>query len=531
MDIRPRADLWRTLAPDSASLVSGFTMAPAPYQKNRMKPLLVLFVFTLASMPAPAQDQGKKTDKTSTNQTDAKKTDDASKTKEKDKPATPDKTANLQGTVKGAACSTPPCGTATLTLSDNPTEQRVSPIDMDGKYQFAAVPAKKYRLRIEVAGFVVLSDSIDLSAGGDLRHDVAPAPLGDCDVMPDTSWTNRLGALAFLIIYLSSILITRWFKIAKPSHNFLLAQIAAVRTRFITEVVPNPTPEQTKNIENLVEQLKLVEAKYTGPFRWVQFLFWSQSAENADWVTIHEIERELTAYLAPEELVHTRLIVASAKLRSLSPAAAKALADQIDHELAASAPNSELRRRLLAEASNLINDDRDTNFTTLMDWQNKATWLILISCLLIIVMGHLGGNVILFLAGAAGGLVSRLMRAIQRQDVPIDYGASWTSLFLSPLYGAVSGWFGIALITLLSNPQIGLLGRVFTFVKWCGPLTVPTMAVAFILGFSERLFSAVADALEQQAAKTPAPAGAQAPKVPPPPLAPPPPPPPPGGQR
>ncbi|MEI9811223.1 MAG: hypothetical protein WDO18_00485 [Acidobacteriota bacterium] len=39
----------------------------------------------------------------------------------------------------------------------------------------------------------------------------------------------------------------------------------------------------------------------------------------------------------------------------------------------------------------------------------------------------------------------------------------WTTLFLSPIYGGLSGWFGIGLIVLLSSPNVGLLGPLFTW--------------------------------------------------------------------
>ena len=47
-------------------------------------------------------------------------------------------------------------------------------------------------------------------------------------------------------------------------------------------------------------------------------VYWSQSRENAAWVSVHEIERELSAYLSPDELVHTHLIVNGAKLKCIS---------------------------------------------------------------------------------------------------------------------------------------------------------------------------------------------------------------------
>jgi hypothetical protein len=94
------------------------------------------------------------------------------------------------------------------------------------------------------------------------------------------------------------------------------------------------------------------------------------------------------------------------------------------------------------------------------------------------------------------------MRALRREDLPLDYGASWTTLFLSPLFGALAAWFGIALITLATQPGVNLLGNAFRLVDWNTPTAPATLAVAFLLGFSERLFDAVVGAVERHAAGT-----------------------------
>ena len=91
------------------------------------------------------------------------------------------------------------------------------------------------------------------------------------------------------------------------------------------------------------------------------------------------------------------------------------------------------------------------------------------------------------------------MRALRRENLPLDYGASWTTLFLSPLFGALAAWFGIAMITLAAQPEVNLLGRAFQLVKWDDPSSPMTLAAAFLLGFSERWFDAVVGALDRHA--------------------------------
>ena len=80
-----------------------------------------------------------------------------------------------------------------------------------------------------------------------------------------------------------------------------------------------------------------------------------------------------------------------------------------------------------------------------MSWQNKSVWRIGCGLIFIVVLSAAVGQGPLLLAGAVGGLLSRLSRSLQRADVPTDYGASWTTLFLSPVVGAMAGWSGVLL--------------------------------------------------------------------------------------
>jgi hypothetical protein len=126
--------------------------------------------------------------------------------------------------------------------------------------------------------------------------------------------------------------------------------------------------------------------------------------------------------------------------------------------------------------------------------------LILAAVIIIAFLALAAGNAVLFLAGAAGGFLSRVMRALKREDLPLDYGASWTTLFLSPLFGALAGWFGVAVIELATSSNVKLLGEAFNIVDWYDPLGPATLGVAFMLGFSERFFDAVVGAVDRHAA-------------------------------
>jgi hypothetical protein len=202
-------------------------------------------------------------------------------------------------------------------------------------------------------------------------------------------------------------------------------------------------------------------------------LWWSRGVENAAWASIHETERQLVAFLAPAERVRVHLLEVQALLREVKSPPAIAIADGIRDSLgptkAGDANREQEQRALLARSLQFLNTDRDKTFAALMEWQNKASWLMLTAAIIILFLTVTVGNAELFLAGAAGGFLSRLARALKNDDIPLDYGASWTTLFLSPIFGALVGWFGIALIKLLTQPesaggcvqkgQLGLAGR------------------------------------------------------------------------
>ena len=90
-----------------------------------------------------------------------------------------------------------------------------------------------------------------------------------------------------------------------------------------------------------------------------------------------------------------------------------------------------------------------------------------------------------------------MTRELKRADVPSDYGASWSSLFLAPIAGAIMGWFGVAMVMLLTDPNVGVLGGPLKVISWDSNNVAATLAAAFLLGFSERLFDKIVAQLEK----------------------------------
>src|ERR1022692_4683347 len=203
---------------------------------------------------------------------------------------------------------------------------------------------------------------------------------------------------------------------------------------------------------------------------WYDFVFWSRGQEVAAWARIDEFERD-SAKLFKNALpmIRAKLQAVELELLDIDKSHAKALAGCIKDALEDPKQEEDGLRATLVEALTYLNEENDNNFSQLVGWQTKAVWLVGVGGTLICVLAFAVGNAVLFIAGATGGYLSRLARQLKRADVPTDYGASWTTLFLSPIVGALSGWFGILLIVLLADSKLAVLGAAFQQIEWCFP--------------------------------------------------------------
>jgi hypothetical protein len=348
----------------------------------------------------------------------------------------------------------------------------------DGRFAYATeVPPGTYDLSLAVKGYESENISgLTLEANQTKRQGFA--------LVKDVTRVHT-AVLWLPALFLLSIWMVRWNNIAKPSRLGVIAQIAALKGRF---------PAGSK----VPEVLATAELELDRKWSVLDWLFWSRGQEIASWNLIHKAELALLED-APPEKVNARLASAEQRLAEIDRAGAKSLADRIGGELKCDAAkiDDKARRQLLIEASSYVYDYGDTEFATLTSWQNKAFWLTLLGVALISAVGIAQGHVSLFVAGAVGGFLSRMTRELKRADVPSDYGASWSSLFLSPVAGAIMGWFGVALVMLLSDPNVGVLGGPLKVISWDSDNVAATMGAAFLLGFSERLFDKIVAQLEQ----------------------------------
>jgi hypothetical protein len=283
--------------------------------------------------------------------------------------------------------------------------------------------------------------------------------------------------LGCVLLFLASVWLVRWHNIARPNREFLRARIEIERVRF-----------QNADLDEL---LKAAE-EAIGRNSWFDFLFWTRGQEITGWARVHEFQRGSIQFL-PVDAIRARLQTISLDLDNARAAAIK-------DALAVQPANVEALRALLKESLTYLNDQTMKTFAQLVGWQTKAVWLAGLGGGLIVLLASAVGNPVLFLAGATGGYLSRLARALKRADVPTDYGASWTTLFLSPIVGALSGWFGILLIVVLADARFSVLGGAFQAVKW-ESISPISLGLAFALGFSERLFDGIMAGLEDLAKK------------------------------
>lgn len=157
-------------------------------------------------------------------------------------------------------------------------------------------------------------------------------------------------------------------------------------------------------------------------------------------------------------------------------------ADADDRELAT------WRSRLCAFLADLY-ESRQVRNARLSSLQQKASWGVLITLWVLVALVSAGDGRVL-LAGAIGGLLSRLTRFNGIRWLTTDFGLGWAQLYLAPPLGALAAWGGIHILVLLQRfgtinvPQVLADGH----VQGTGAFGASVLGLALALGFSERLF-------------------------------------------
>ncbi|MGH9166172.1 MAG: cell wall-binding repeat-containing protein, partial [Acidimicrobiales bacterium] len=336
-------------------------------------------------------------------------------------------------------------------------------------------------------------DELDLGdverVGGADRYATA-ALLADRRTRPDTSLSadaQRLFGLAALVYV---FIFTFLFKMLSRSQSRLTALAAAhaFRTRLATWTGPTSVAGASLG----AEVNEVLSSLGEGSDHRVD-----QRVVLGAWRHLHAIE-VASVPMWPEDVVRARYRSAVSELRRMPRAKEQVAAMEEAWRRRPQQP-TELAA-LLGEGLEFHFDDRDDYFEGLSAWDQKARGLTIGGVVLAGLVAVAFGRESLILVGAVGGVVSRLVRVLRRRPQASDYGASWSVLALAPVLGGLAGWAGTLVLHLLSRSGAEVVGPVFG-QGWTEPLAPVSLAVAFLLGFSERLLGQVASFAEARLAE------------------------------
>ena len=229
--------------------------------------------------------------------------------------------------------------------------------------------------------------------------------------------------------------------------------------------------------------------------KWIDH-FWPivpTSRVQAGWRNVHGLEDdhllELTGDVLEEQL-HT----ARAALAAIPGKAAENLGKRIDD---AKTATDAKKAALLKEASVFRHNSSDGYYQDLAGLLGKAVWLTLLALAFVVGLALLFDRETFFLLGAAGASSVDSHVVLERRPRASDYGAEWSTLVLSPAAGALAGWVGVMIVVVLAGDPFNVLGDRFADL-WDDATAPLALVMAFIFGFSERLFNRVLSLAETE---------------------------------
>lgn len=307
--------------------------------------------------------------------------------------------------------------------------------------------------------------------------------------MSDFGW-----GMTLLGVYVLLVVLARWLYIARSNVVWTDAQWRAMTKRLDLQVARDPSrngraPVTGDDLRGRVEEI-IAQIEAESPHSRVSGLIgWNGSHQIAQWVLMHEAERLVLPMLGHEELV-ARLERALGQLEELSQHRREAWQDVIHTLLAAKdGPDDERLMRVyqayLDELLGEIYEASNGKATQLSGLYNRATWVILVALLPLVVLAGLGYGVVL-VAGAIGGIISRMQRLVFSRRIPIAYGSSWAPLFCAPVLGALAAWAGLVLVSLLQTTGVLRLDALQTSLEALRAPSSAVLGLAILLGVSER---------------------------------------------
>jgi hypothetical protein len=308
--------------------------------------------------------------------------------------------------------------------------------------------------------------------------------------MSDFGW-----GLVLLGAYVVLVVLARWVYIARPNIVWTSVQAGAMAKRLSFQVEQRPSSNgkgkgslSPATLQRLVEELNNDIHRETPDKGHSGVLGWNGSHQIAQWVLMHEAERLALPSLSHAQLV-ARLERAFGQLSELPQPRREAWEDVIRDLLASKEADTDrlnqTYRAYLDELLGEIYEASNGNAIQLAGLYNRATWVILVALLPLAVLAGLGYGVLL-VAGAIGGLVSRMQRLVFSTRIPISYGSSWAPLFCAPILGALAAWAGLVLISLLQTAGVLQLSALQTSLTDLKAPSAAVLGTAILLGASER---------------------------------------------
>ena len=303
--------------------------------------------------------------------------------------------------------------------------------------------------------------------------------------MSDLGW-----GLVLLGGYVLLVMLARWIYIARTNVVWTSAQAAAMTRRLWLQAgYDSPGNSKAPAAKSTMQQLLADITNQNPSSRHSGIVGWNGSHQIAQWVLMHEAERLALPALDRAQLV-ARLERALGQLGELPQARREAWQDAIRTLLAAkdTADTEHLNRVYRAYLDELLGEIYEAsngNAIQLAGLYNRATWVILVALLPLGVLAGLGYSQLL-VAGAIGGLISRMQRLVFSTRIPVTYGSSWAPLFCAPILGALAAWAGLALISLLQAAGVLQLAALDTTPDSLRHPTPALLGTAILLGLSER---------------------------------------------
>lgn len=344
------------------------------------------------------------------------------------------------------------------------------------------------------------------------------------------SLNNILPILLFTISYFFIVLLVRWHILARFFRNRLRGEIevigATLKVESWNEDEPLESHDQTGSettgealtnraqvcdnkrlyIINTARDLIRKAKSIIEEWHFWDAFFWSRGSEVAALSCVRRAERLQWMLCTGDELrEHLKALIE--EMKQLKRPGEPELAKTAEGEL-----SKNTDAELSAKLQELLRVHHEGEAATLIDLigrHNKAMWMITIALLLVTALAWTVSslNPKLFLAGAIGGFLSRMMRILKEESHSKNaaaYGESWVTLFISPLVGALAGWTGVLLIV-VSNMGMAISGPDGGQVAQNLPNVVGdsyyALGLAILLGFSERYFDFLVSKADQHPAQ------------------------------